>query len=104
MVVVLVLVDGWFVRDGQIREVNGDGVSRPVRIGRRHAQVFGETIYISRFGIWDTMYLYLYLYDLKIGRNLGSELRYFNLASYQRDHMFVFTIFDDRQSRFDYNL
>ena len=45
----LVVVDGhwfwltviaWFARDGQIREVNGDGVSRPVRIGRRHAQVF----------------------------------------------------------------
>ena len=33
---------GWWlvVRDGQVREVNGDGVSRPVRIGRKHAQVF----------------------------------------------------------------
>ena len=87
--------------------IDGDGVSRPVRIGRRHAQVFWGDHYMFVFvwyGIWDTIYLYLYLYDLKIGRNLGSELRYFNLASYQRDHMFAFSIFDGRQSRFDDNL
>ena len=64
--------------------IDGDVVSRPVRIGRRHAQVFGETIYISRFGILETMYLYLYLYELRIGRKHAQVFR--------GDHTFVFVL------------